>query len=78
MNPIRISPLPLLCLLSIVVGTSACTYRGSYEAIQQSNRQACGKVPPSQYDECLAEAHRSFDEYQRERDAEDGAVPATD
>lgn len=71
MNHIRISPLPLLCLLSIAISASACTYRGSYEAIQQSNRQECGKVPPSQYDECLAEANRSFDEYQRQRDAED-------
>lgn len=46
---------------------AGCTNRGAYEGIQASKRFECSKLPPSQYEECMREANRSFDEYQRQR-----------
>jgi hypothetical protein len=51
-------------LLLIVVG---CSYRGVYESIQVGNRNECSKLPPSQYDECIEKASKSYDEYERDQ-----------
>ena len=46
---------------------AGCTNRGVYEGIQESNRNKCFKIPLSQYDKCIENANKSFDEYERER-----------
>lgn len=46
---------------------SGCSSRGAYEGIQAGNRSECFKLPPSQYDECMSNANKSYDEYERER-----------
>jgi hypothetical protein len=48
---------------------AACSTRGVYEGIQTSNRQECGMLPPSQYDECMERNALSYEEYERERKA---------
>lgn len=55
---------PIFLLLLMMVG---CSYRGAYEGIQASNRNECSKLPPSQYDECMEKARKSYGEYERER-----------
>ncbi len=55
--------IPPLIILLILAG---CSNRGVYEGIQISNRNECSKVPPSQYDECMEKANKSYDEYERE------------
>lgn len=54
-------------LILIVLIIAGCTYRGAYEGIQTSNRFECSKLPLSQYDECMENANKSYDEYERER-----------
>ena len=55
-------------LILIFLFIAGCSYRGAYEAIQVSNRFECSKLPPSsQYDECMKNANKSYDEYERER-----------
>lgn len=56
-------------LLLVVLG--ACSSRGVYEGIQTSNRLECGRLPPSQYDECMARNDTPYDEYRREREETD-------
>lgn len=55
----------IFVLLSAVV---ACSNKATYENIQINNRNECAKAPPAQYDECMARANRSYEEYQRERE----------
>ena len=46
---------------------SGCTNKGVYEQIQTNNRVECGKLSPSQYEECVQRASKRYDEYERER-----------
>lgn len=54
-----------LILIPLVI--AGCSSRGAYEGIQANNRFECTKLPPSQYDECMKNANKSYDEYERER-----------
>lgn len=55
--------------LSIILLTMAgCTSRGAYEGVQARNRLECSKLPPSQYEECMKNANKSFEQYKRERE----------
>lgn len=58
-----------LIVLSLILITG-CSSRGAYEGIQASNRVECSKLPHSQYEECMKAANKSYDEYERERQAE--------
>ena len=49
--------------LSVLIG---CSNQLIYENIQHHQREECAKQPPSQYEECMAAASKSYDEYQRE------------
>ena len=54
----------ILLIFFIIAG---CSSRVAYESIQAGNRSECSKLPPSQYDECMNNANKSYDEYERER-----------
>ena len=56
--------IPLFLALLVLLG---CSNRGAYEGIRASSRFECSKLPPSQYDECMERAGKSYDEYERER-----------
>ena len=56
--------IPLFLVFFVLVG---CSNRGTYGGIQTGNRNECSKLPPSQYDECMENASKSYDEYDRER-----------
>lgn len=53
-------------VLFVVAG---CSNKAVYDNIQHNNRQACNRVPPAQYDECMARSDKSYQEYEREREA---------
>ena len=55
----------LMILIFFII--AGCSSRGAYESIQTSSRFECSKLPPSQYDECMKNADKSYDEYERER-----------
>jgi len=46
---------------------TGCSNKVVYENIQINNRNACNKVPPPQYEECIEHANKSYEEYERER-----------
>ncbi len=54
-----------IIVLSILV--VACSNKAVYDNIQLSNRQHCQKLPPSQYEDCIKQAQKTYDEYQKER-----------
>lgn len=54
-----------VCLVFLVL--AGCSNRGIYEGIQAGNRNECLRLPPSQYDDCMERASKSYDEYDRER-----------
>ena len=54
-------------LFLVLLVLAGCSNRGVYGGIQTSNRIECLELPPSQYDECMEDANRSYDEYERER-----------
>ncbi len=56
--------IPLFLVLLVLVG---CSNRGTYGGIQTGSRNECSILPPSQYDECMENASKSYDEYDRER-----------
>lgn len=58
----------LLAGLIASVLLSSCTSEATYNGFQRSNLNDCETRPLSQYDECVAAANKSFEEYQRERE----------
>lgn len=57
----------ILIVLSLVL-IAGCSNEVIYDSIQANNRQECIKLPPSQYDECMGEANKSYKEYEQERE----------
>lgn len=57
--------IPLILLATL----TGCSNRGVYESIQMTKRNDCSKVPPYQFDDCMAKANKPYDEYERERKA---------
>ena len=55
----------LVILIALLVG--ACSNKAVYDNFQLNNRNDCAKLPPSQYEECMERASKSYDEYERER-----------
>ena len=56
-----------ISLFIVVIVLVGCSKRGVYEGIQTGNRNQCLKVPQSEYDECIKDASKPYDEYERER-----------
>lgn len=58
-----------ITVMSIVVMVLAgCSTRAVYDNIQLNNQQQCARVPPSEYDDCMEAATKTYEEYQRERE----------
>lgn len=47
---------------------AGCGSQAVYDNIQLNNRRECNKLPPAQYEECIAHAGKSYEEYERERE----------
>lgn len=58
-----------ILLVFVLSAMAGCSTQGVYNDIQESNRQACQKVPPPQYDECIERSSKPYRDYERERDA---------
>lgn len=57
----------LLALFLLILTLMGCSNKGVYTGIQTSNRINCDELPPSQYDECMANNRQSHEDYERER-----------
>lgn len=44
-----------------------CSNQATYEALQQSQRNECAKLPQGQYEDCMREVNVPYDDYERER-----------
>jgi len=55
-------------LVVMLLLASGCSNRAIYEGIQAGNRNDCARLPPSQYDACMENASKTYDEYRRERE----------
>jgi len=64
-NKERFVNIYLVLLIALSIG--ACSNKAIYDNIQLNNRNDCAKLPPSQYDECMERANKSYEEYERER-----------
>jgi len=53
--------------IPLIIILSSCSNQGIYEQIQTNNRVECGKHPHSDYEDCLEENNKPYDEYERER-----------
>jgi uncharacterized lipoprotein NlpE involved in copper resistance len=62
----------VITLFLVLLILAGCSNRAVYGGIQTSNRIECLELPPSQYDECMEDANRSYDEYEREREKDLG------
>jgi hypothetical protein len=38
-----------------------------YEAVQIKQKNDCQKLPPSEYDKCMSETGKSYEQYEAER-----------
>jgi len=56
-----------ITLFLVILLLSACSNRGVYEGIQTGKRNDCLRLPSPQYEECMKDANKSYDEYERER-----------
>jgi hypothetical protein len=59
-------------IVLVIVGAtllSACSNRALYETAQNNRRNACLKELPAQAQKCLETVSKSYEEYERERQA---------
>lgn len=54
-------------LLVVIFSTVGCGNRAYYEEQQIINRNECYQLPLSQREDCIRNASKMFDEYERER-----------
>ena len=47
---------------------SGCSERQFYEAMRNSQRVECSKLPAKQYEDCLEQHDETYDSYKRARD----------
>lgn len=53
--------------LVVLLLLAGCSNKAIYDNIQLNNRRDCTKLPPSQYDSCIEQANKSYEEYEKER-----------
>ena len=56
-------------VVGVLILCGGCASRDLYDGVQASNRFECNMLPPSQYKACISQATRSYDDYERERQA---------
>lgn len=54
-------------VLFVMIVLSACSNKAIYDNAQRNNRNACAKLPPADYDECIKRASKSYEQYEQER-----------
>lgn len=55
-------------VISVSLLIAACGNQAVYDNLQLNSQRRCGQLPPSEYEACMEEANRTFEEYNRERD----------
>jgi len=50
----------------LLTGLLACSANQAYSSFQAAQRTSCYSVPPENYDACMQEANKSYEEYEQE------------
>jgi hypothetical protein len=61
--------LQAVCSTGLALALIGCSQQAQFEMGQAYTRDQCLDQPPATYDDCLAAASQSYDEYMREREA---------
>lgn len=56
----------VLCSVSLFIGLSACSANQAYSSFQAEKRISCYSLPPENYDACMKDANKSYEEYKQE------------
>ena len=56
-----------LAMIVCVILLTACTKKGTYEAVQVGQRNECQPLFGYEYDKCMEQYSMPYDEYERER-----------
>lgn len=54
-------------ILLIIFAMTGCVSRQVYDSFQYGRKNKCMQLPESQYRECMENANKSYDEYERAR-----------
>jgi len=57
-----------LLVLLAAFSVFGCSKKAIYDNVQMHNRQQCARLPPSQYEDCMEDAEKTYEEYRRERE----------
>ncbi|MES1945635.1 hypothetical protein PC39_16011 [Salinisphaera sp. PC39] len=57
-----------LLVLLAAFSVFGCGKKAVYDNVQIHNRQQCARLPPSQYEDCMEDAEKTYEEYRRERE----------
>ena len=56
------------CVLFILVGLIACTQQQYYEGLKSGSRSNCLNHPESEYEDCIEQTGKSYDQYKDARE----------
>ena len=63
------SVLKFAFLALVCLSFSGCSSKGLYESTQPKyDENECRKLPPHQYEECMNQEAKTYEEYKRERE----------
>lgn len=57
------------CVLFVIFGLMACTQQQYYEGLKSGSRSNCLEYPESEYEDCIEDTEKSYDQYRDEREA---------
>lgn len=59
----------VILILLAVFSMAGCgsSSRAVYDNIQTNKKRECSKLPPPEYEQCMQDANKTYDEYERER-----------
>jgi hypothetical protein len=58
----------ILSFTILLLSTAGCSDRQIYEAMQKRGRVECQTLPESQYEDCIKDYQRPYDEYKKDLD----------
>lgn len=58
----------ILVLNGLIAILVACSQQGMYKALQKRHEIRCNQVPESDYENCMKEAQKEYEDYSKERE----------
>lgn len=56
-----------LLVFSIIFLVAGCSNKAVYENLQHNQRLHCEQLPISEYERCMRDAEKSYEQYEKER-----------